>query len=88
MITRTITIDFEQSYEFTYEVTHWGSPASAPSLSYPGDPAEPPEVEIIGAIGEDGETFDWADFDETEQAKVLEAIFEELAEEDNVQDYD
>lgn len=30
-----------------FEVTNWGSPGCPPSLSYPGDPPDPPEFNII-----------------------------------------
>lgn len=30
-----------------FEVTSWGSPSCGPSLTYPGDPPEPPEFDII-----------------------------------------
>lgn len=37
--------DVDVSIEF--EVTSWGSPGVGPSLSYPGDPPDPPEFDII-----------------------------------------
>ena len=30
-----------------YRVTSWGHSGTAPSLSYPGDPPEPPEWEVV-----------------------------------------
>lgn len=33
-----------------FEVTSWGSPGCAPSLSYPGDPPEPAEFYITKVI--------------------------------------
>lgn len=88
MTERSINVMLEVGYEFTYVVESWGHPGTAPSLSHPGDPPEGPEVEITGATDEDGDVYEWEDFDDTEKAKVLEAIYEELAETDYDQDYD
>jgi hypothetical protein len=43
----TLSLDFTISFD--YEVTSNGHPGTAPSLSHPGDPPEPPEFDI-GAI--------------------------------------
>lgn len=36
-----------------FEVTYWGAPGSAPSLSYPGDPPEPAEFYITRVVRAD-----------------------------------
>jgi len=41
--------DGETEVEVEIDVHSWGAPAHYGSLSYPGHPAEPPEVEIIDA---------------------------------------
>lgn len=45
-----VTFEREDGTEVEVEFTlKGGHPGTAPSLSYPGDPPEPPELEIQGA---------------------------------------
>jgi hypothetical protein len=64
-----------------YTVESWGSPGCGPSLSYPGDPPEPPEfgVDKITTIKGD-EEIKLEDLPEATKTKLQETIYERICE--------
>lgn len=75
-----------------FEVENWGSPGSAPSLSYPGDPPEGPEFYVTKVSRLDNDTDITDQFealDDKARQKVEELVFERICEiEQSRDDYD
>lgn len=77
-----------------FEVTHWGSPGCGPSLSYPGDPPEAPEVEVLKIVRlkdwskENEQVIPLDSLTEEEQNKLYEAVMERVYEIEQDRGYD
>lgn len=73
--------DVEVAAEIDYRVTSWGAPASGPSYSSGGEPAEPPEFEIDKItvnLNNNEVEMNWDNLSEQDQDKIDQAIYEEL----------
>lgn len=69
--------DVEVTVDFT--VDSWGSPGSAPTLTYPGDPPEPPEFTITKVTRDDT----GAEVKLEDESILYDAIFDRISELDN-----
>ena len=73
-----------------FEVTHWGSPGCAPSLSYPGDPSEPAEFYITKVIRDDTDADITTEVDalpDEYRRKIEELVFDRVCEIDEDRAY-
>lgn len=75
-LAHTITIgDAEFDCTVSFTITSHGSPPHMGSLTYPGDPGDPPEWEIEGIVRDgDGSTIDYDELTTDQQTKLDEAI--------------
>ena len=73
--------DIEIAVDVDLKMTYKGHPGTAPSLSYPGDPPEPPEFDLIKMVPLEGFTLTQ---EEQEKAYNLavEAACEDIENED------
>lgn len=74
-----------------FEVTHWGSSGCGPSLTYPGDPPEPAEFNIvkIKRLDTDADITDAVEsLSSAELQKVYELVFDRVCEIDESRGYD
>lgn len=90
-IETTVTIDDKEvDVLVDYTVTSSGSPGCGPSLTYPGDPPEPPEFEInsitFESEGIEGK-IEWEKLSQADQGRIDEAVYEAIYEHDNEPDY-
>lgn len=73
-----------------FEITSWGSPGCGPSLTYPGDPPEPPEFDIIKVERLDNNediTDEVMNMSDADLQKVYELVFQRVCEIDEDRAY-